>query len=443
MKLANKLTSLHTASLIAISAMLGLSMSFAHAVDTGLDPSYSGLSRPLGSIVHAIGKGTPEVDEEKKKDGEEEDDQSTFLYPALGVGVTYDDNIYREEDGGSSAMIYRLRPELAIQGGKETTRMVAGYMGNYAVYSGGPNDDEDGFGDHKLYAGISGYGSRTSYGLDFNYIRGHDSIAGNGIGDNLESYDTWDQYALLGNINFGKPGARINLRLDGALSTREQDELLSINYNTQAIGALLGVRVGGKTRAVLEGGLRHYDYTNSTQSGDTYYARVGVTWEATAKTRGIVTYGRQEFKSDNPGTPIESDEFGPAFGINTDSSSSSWKGDISWEIRARDTLRFFTSRGTRVSSGTGTNKLTTSYAADWKHDWSERIRSNLGVIGGVDDYNGTPRSDDLLSYYLDASYKFRRNLLLRGNYNYQKRESNVDGNNYDRNRYFIGLQWEL
>ncbi len=427
---------------ISFPLALGLLAPLAYAVETGLDPSYSGLSRPVGSQVHPIGRGTSSRDQEKKENGEE-DDRSTFLYPAVTIGVTYDDNIYREETDVSSATIYRLRPSLVIQGGRNTTRLLAGYKGNYAKYSGGPNDDRDDFADHNLFASITGYGSGSSYGLQADYMRGHDSLAGNGIGDNVDAYDTWDRYALLGYIDFGKRDARINLRLDGELSKKEQDELQSIDFNTQALGALLGVRVSAKTRAVLEGGIRRYDYTNSTQSGDRYYARIGATWEATAKTRGIVTYGREEFTADNPGTPIVSDEFGPAFGVSTDSSNSTWKADINWEIRRRDTLRAFASRGTRVSSGTGTNKLTTEYAIDWKHDWSERVRSNLGYIGGVDDYNGAPRSDDLLSYYLDVSYKFRRNLLLRGDYNFQNRDSNIAGNSYDRNRYNLFLEWEL
>jgi len=225
------------------------------------------------------------------------------------------------------------------------------------------------------------------------------------------------------------------------VSGKEQDNLSSIDFNSTALAADLGVKVGAKTRAVLVAGVRNYDYVNSTQSVNNVYGRVGVTWEATAKTKGSITYGREEFSADNPGTPITSPDFGPAFGTNQDRSNSTWMGLVHWQIRSRDQINLTTSRGTRVSNGTGSNKLATRYTGDWAHDWNDRVRSNLGILSGTDDFTGVDRSDDLTSFYLNASYKFQRNLLLRGDITYEDRGSTVVTNNYDRTRYSIFLNW--
>jgi hypothetical protein len=64
-------------------------------------------------------------------------------------------------------------------------------------------------------------------------------------------------------------------------------------------------------------------------------------------------------------------------------------------------------------------------------------------MDGDDDYKGTERSDDLVRYNLDLSYKFRRNMLLRGYYIFEDLDSNVELVSYDRNRFGLFFEWEL
>ena len=62
---------------------------------------------------------------------------------------------------------------------------------------------------------------------------------------------------------------------------------------------------------------------------------------------------------------------------------------------------------------------------------------------GTEDYKGIDRNDDLVSYHFDLSYKFRRNMLLRGNYIFEDLDSNVELVSYDRNRAGLFFEWEL
>jgi hypothetical protein len=63
-------------------------------------------------------------------------------------------------------------------------------------------------------------------------------------------------------------------------------------------------------------------------------------------------------------------------------------------------------------------------------------------MDGTDDYKGTDRFDDLLKYNFDLSYKFRRNMLLRGTYIFEDLDSNVELVSYDRNRFGMFFEWE-
>jgi len=417
-----------------------LPMMGANAVETALDPGYSGMGlSTYGPRVQAIGRGVSSRQDEDDKD---DDASGTFFYPAVGVGVSTDDNINRTPSNEQSATIYHLRPALGVQTGKNATRFNAGYIGNYAKYTGTKFDDLYSYDDHNLYADVSGYGKKSSYNVTADYKHGHDSLSGNSINDNLRRFDTWDRYSLLASTDLGARGARVNLRLDGLMQANRQDNLKSLDYDTGALGAMLKLRLGGKTYGVLEGGWRDWDYLNSNADADRYYARLGVSWEATAKTKGLLSYGTEEYNPDNPGEPIVSDEPGPTFGSNEKSKNSTWQGYIDWEVRLRDLIRFGTYKGSRNSNGTGSHRVSTRYTIGWTHDWSDRIRTNLGYMDGTDDYKGTDRFDDLLRYNFDLSYKFRRNMLLRGTYIFEDLDSNVEMVSYDRNRFGLFFDWE-
>lgn len=432
----NKNIYLRKASLSALLLTL-LPVMAADAVETALDPGYSGSGLSYGPRATAIGQGTS-----ARKD-EDDTGPGTIFYPAVGVGVSTDDNINRTPTNEQSATIYHLRPALAIQSGKKATRFNAGYIGNYANYTGTSNDDLYSYNDHNLYAGVSGYGKKSSYNVTADYLRGHDSLSGNSINDNLRRFDKWDRYSLLASTDLGARGARVNMRLDGLLENKRQDKLQSLDYDTAALGAMLKLRVGGKTYGVLEGGWRNWDYLNSNADADRYYGRVGVSWEATAKTKGLLSYGTEKYNPDNPGAPIISDKPGPTFGSNEKTKNSTWQGNIDWEIRLRDLIRFGTYKGSRNSSGTGSHRVSTRYTIGWTHNWSDRIRSNLGYMAGTDDYKGTDRNDDLTRYNLDLSYKFRRNMLLRGYYIFEENDSDVELVSYDRNRAGFFFEWEM
>jgi len=423
--------------------LLGLTLTVpSYAVETALDPGFSGEGITYGPKTVAIGRGTSTGGQDEETEGVFAG--NTFLYPTVGVGISTDDNINRTSIAQKqSTTIYHLRPALGIQNSINATRLVAGYDGDYAKYSGTLFDDLYNYDDHHLYAGMAGYGRRGGYNLTADYKRGHNSKSGNSISDPLRRFDQWDRYSLQGSAYLGAREARINLRLDGLLQAKRQDLLKSIDYDTVALGAMFKLRVGRRSYGVFEGGWRRWNFLNSNADADRYYARFGISWEATAKTKGILSYGTESYDPANPGVAITSGEAGPSFGSNEKTKNSTWQGSIDWEIRSRDLLRLGTYRGSRNSSGTGSHSISTRYTTGWTHDWSERIRSNLGYMAGTEDYKGTDRNDDLLSYNLDISYKFRRNILLRGYYIFEEIDSNVELRSYDRNRAGFFFEWEL
>lgn len=416
------LVALATSALAAV----GLSVEAAQGQETlGIDPSFSGSSRPYGLPSEATGKGL--------RAGE-----STFLYPAIGVSAAYDDNRYRSEDNPQSTNRYNLTPRLVLQGSQLANVWSLGYRGDYATYSKETEFDDD-YDDHNVFASIARDGSKARGMLYADWIQGHDERGE----DNFESYDTWDQNRVLGDITFGATDARFNLRIDGEYWTRRQDLNQSLDKDVGGVGAALLWRVSGKTQLVAETGLSSYDFKNSNADYDRTYLRGGVTWEATGKTTGIFTIGQDWTDPDSEGQPIVSTEPGPAFGTNEKSSSTSWKALIRWTPTTRDIVSLQSSSGARLSNGVGSARISTDYGIAWDHDWTSRIRSNVGYRFGTDDYKGTDREDDLQYADINLSYKVARSTLLRGSWAFEDRDSSVVGQDYDRNVYKLMLDYEF
>jgi hypothetical protein len=447
MKINSKYHHVQTAGYATLCAMLlGYASAEAAPFDTSnsLEPFYSGQSRPYGRPAAAIGEGYEDkADEEAVAAGAvtEEDETRFVLYPAIGAEVTWDDNFYAEPEDTNNATIFRIRPAIDIRAAHGITNMGAGYSGVYSTYDIEGGSDQDSTLDHNLFADFDRNGEKVQGGAGIRYRIGHNELGG--IEDNVDYFDEFEQADVNGWVNFGNPANRINLRLDARTGVRVQKDLSSIDVDGTSFGAMLKARLSEKTHGVLETGIRRFDYQNSNQSADTVYGRLGLTWQASAKTTGFISVGQEKYKPDNPGEEIESDEFGPAFGVIEESTNSNWRGSVSWEATMNDSLNLSSTKGTRISSGTGSHKVSTRNIAAWTHIWSDRIRSNVGYAGGEDEFKGTTRVDDLTEYQVNLSYNFKRNILLAGGWYYVDRESTVDGNNYDKNRISLNLNWEL
>jgi uncharacterized protein (PEP-CTERM system associated) len=136
-------------------------------------------------------------------------------------------------------------------------------------------------------------------------------------------------------------------------------------------------------------------------------------------------------------------EPGPAFGVIEESTNSNWRGSVSWEATLRDSVRVSSTRGTRISSGTGSHKVATRSTIAWTHLWTDRMRSNLGFATGEDVFKGTDRVDELAQTSLSLDYNLRRNMLLNLGWYYLDRESTEELFTYDKNRVNLKFTWEL
>lgn len=384
----------------------------------GLDPAYSGSD--YGTTL-------------SPKEFDLGQDEGISLYPSLGIGATYDDNIYRAEVDPHASMRYNLLPNIEARYEKGANSIRGGYKGNYGWYTDSPYNEDDDYKDHNVYIGAFHDGRRTSFNVYADYMKGHTPRGA----DNFDQPDKWDQQSVLGWVDFGATDSRLRLRLTGVGKNREYERDKAQDLTNKGLGAVLGLRVGSKTRLVLDGGWMDFNYQNSNRDAQRDYLRGGISWEATKKTLGIITIGKERYRPDNEGQPVESDKPGTSQGVVQSNDTTSWKAEIHWAATRRDNFIVESSRNTVESFGIGSNRVAQRTWLNWGHSWSEKLNSALGYSFGNDEYIGDPRKDDVMLANLSLTYRFRPRHLFRGGWIYEQRDSNIPLESYDRNRYTL------
>jgi polysaccharide biosynthesis protein VpsM len=352
------------------------------------------------------------------------------LYPALGLNLRHDDNIFLSDANKKSSFISVLTPIVRYEMRSRNATYDLIYKGDYANYWDSSADNYD---DHQAIAranwAISG---RANARLSAEYFRSHDP---RGSTDRTTSNepDVFDAKSLSGLFGYGTPGARGRIEVEGGvLEKRYKNNRAATIFADRDVAygaATFYWRVMPKTSLLFQVRDTELDYKVDTTALDSSELRflVGATWEATAKTTGTFRIGqvRKDFDSST----------------RQDFTGIGWEGTVSWSPLTYSTITFSTAREPTESSGTGDFILAQIYYLTWSHAWTERIISAVSAGYRTDDFRGAAatRSDDTSTAGLRLTYRMRRWLSLSGEYTYTDRQSNAPLVDYSRNVFMLSL----
>ena len=165
---------------------------------------------------------------------------------------------------------------------------------------------------------------------------------------------------------------------------------------------------------------------------------LGVTWDATAKTTGSVKVGREKKSYDKS--------------FYKDKSMNMWEAAVAWAPRTYSTFDFKLRRGFdegdnyyEYDSGEhiSSSIKTTAYHAGWKHQWMDRLSSNLTFSHTDRKYQNTDRDDKIKQYGLGVTYEMRRWLDVGLGYTHRDNDSNLASRDYKRNIYALTFNASL
>jgi hypothetical protein len=359
-------------------------------------------------------------------------DTPLFFTPYIGAAGGHDSNLFYSDINKKGSNMYIVSAGLGIdarssnavfqadadvQDGRYTSSIQDSYLDSHARAQVDFAIDRRNF----LRAGIQ-------------YFRGHDPRGSTDrpAGEHPDKYREGNPYFTYA---FGAPGAQGRLEVYYSdmfkryLNNREVTQFS--DRDQHEYGAAFYVRMMPRTYGLVEAREDTIRYTtpDSPFSADETRLYLGVSWEATAATTGTIKFGRlrRDFLDSNV----------------QDFTGNSWEGLVTWAPRTYSKFDFYTARQTNESTGLGDFIVTSIGGVIWSHDWTSRIRSSVEGRYQRDAYQGFDRTDKTWLAGLKAGYKFRRWLTLGAEYDYWKRDSNLDVFDYTRNLFLVTVTASL
>lgn len=330
------------------------------------------------------------------------------IVPTIGLSLGYDDNITRASFNEISSWFYMISP--AIRAELPSDRSVLGVTlgADFVRYQDSPIDDRDFWYLRGEWAwDIS---PRQNLNLFAQYAEGADQRGeGRRQGDAglIElAPDEWQRTDFGGMWDYGAVGARGRLTLRGGVSeleyTNNRDDFLG---GTQDLdrdwwygGGTFYWRVAPKTSLLADYQYTDMNYQEETQSDSEMHTwMLGLTWDATARTSGRISYGDQKRSFDDP--------------TAVDYSGPVWLASVSWRPRTYSLFTLTGSRSTQEPNGQGDYVLRQDITLSWAHDWATRFGTHVDIGYGEDEYRPDGRQDEI--WYWGAGLRYTYNPHLR------------------------------
>lgn len=353
------------------------------------------------------------------------------VIPGIQFAQGYDDNLHLTPNRRDTSAFTSVSPRLHAEMKSGANRYDATLRVDHRSYWGSPNDN------YTNYSAVGNadliFDGRTGLKLTGEFRHASDPI---GYTDRpiTKTPDQYNNYGVAGVFRYGAQGAQGRIEIDGGAFARRytnhHETTDASNRNTWRAGGTFYWRVMPRTEVLVQARHTRYNYTDDSDPGPTqssgenrYY--VGVKWEATAATTGILKLGYLTKNFDS--STIK------------DYSTFSWEGGIRWSPRTYSIFDLTTAKFTQEATGVGSAIVTSRYGLVWNHAWNSRVRTQALANYQKDDFldASPPRLDKTYNLGGRINYDFRRWLILGAEYLYTDRNSSLGVYDYKRNLFQI------
>lgn len=345
-----------------------------------------------------------------------------FVYPFLGAGVGYNDNLTGVSDDRISSAFLVVSPRVRadVKTGGNTYALT--YNGNYGHYLSSSAND---FNEHEVIATSSNrFTARADLEAAAFYLVKQDP---GGSVDRLFTGrpDRWRAAGAIATGGYGAPSAQGRLELDlGVTDKRYQNNreiTEAFDVATWNVGARFFYRIAPKTRLLAEVRHTEYDYRLSSSPLDSSEERylLGAAWDLTAATSGTVKLGyiTKRFKQE---------------GLD-DYAGATAEAALRWLPRTYSRVDVFAQYAPSDSTGTGIFTVDKSVGAKWEHQWrSYFITRALGSYV-KSDFEGVSRTDHISRVSIGAFFDIRSWLRLGAELSHENRNSTDGTFDFSRN----------
>lgn len=364
---------------------------------------------------------------------------SFVIHPSLEIEERFDDNIYATESNTEEDFITVIKPVIDISSKwskHEVNLILEGEFGFYL-----DNEDEN-YEDYKAEFNTRFDILRDTYiKSTFLYARRHEERGFPESASNaVEPIEYGDFLASLGFVHSpGKFSFEINtdfrnLDFDDGMSAIPSVIDQDIRDRNEYGGYVnFGYEFIPNYKAFVEigGSIREYDQAaSSVKDSEGYYILGGTEINISGKAKGRVYAGYMS-------RDYDSSTYENIDGIKAG-------GELLWNITQLTSLIAEASRSIEETFLTTYSGYTLTEAdLTLEHELKRNILLAASVGWDNYDYKGTPtpeRNDDLIYAGVEAKYLINRNFSAGVGYEYENRNSNIVGDDYDKNVFLISAK---
>lgn len=397
----------------------------------------------LATPAHAQTTGQDvEVDIPEAIDDADIDGLNAGLFELkLDAHAEYSDNFYYEPSNERTVTGAVISPTFNYIRNGRNVHFGANGGATGGVYSFG---NEDNFVDYRLGARSTwSLAQEQRFALNANFRHEHDPFGQDrteGTSRADRELDEWDEASV--GAHYSKiqaAGAGFLFGLGGRFVSRDyttnRTNTRFLDYSRAAGDLSIGWRFSPKTAMHLEytrvrSEIEEIAPGQPDRSGDADVLLLGVSWLASAKTRGVIKVGSGRRSPDDP---------------NLDSFRSGyWSAGVSWNPVSRTTVTLNTVRSYIESYRLSASFVdATGSSLSWRQNWNSRMSTRLAVSYRTLDFIGTPDDDEYLRTAGRLSYLIGSGSTVYLGATHNNRESTRRGLEFDRTRAVLGLETVL
>lgn len=360
-------------------------------------------------------------------------DSGIAIVPIIKTGYKYDNNIFSQTNETTGSGIFTLAPAVKF--------LLDDGINNYQLDVGIESGTFLDSSDDNYVTGNLGFtshlepSSRSRFDVTLEAKKEVDPRGTGlteGLGDSIAEPLLYnDQLAKL-TYEYGSLASSGRIAVMGRFYNKNYTNFTDItqfrSFNQSTVGSTFFYTTNASTDAFFElkAGPIKYDVSGPiSRDSDMFTALVGITWEVTALTSGSFKIGQEQKK------------FSDA--RREDFKGVSWQGNLDWKPLTYTTLTLETSRAAKDPDVQGDYISESIYAANWSHEWNEKITTALNYSYIREEYTGFERLDKSNNLYADVNYKFKRWVDVALFIEYTDQNSTRDNIVYDKS--VVGLDF--
>lgn len=364
-------------------------------------------------------------------------DNGISIKPLLNITSKYDDNIYHQPSNleGDSVLVVSPSVDLLFNDDLNQFKLDMGFVsGTYLKNS------DDNYLDHSLNF-LAHFSPSSWHRFDIlasanNLTEPRGTGVTEGISRIFSELLVYKNNVIGGIYEFGALSSKSRIAFEIEATTKKYDNFKDVtkfkNNRSAKLGTSLFYKMDSSTDlfvVVSRDDIKydHIEENSSSRDSTDDKALLGVQWEMTSMTTGVIKIGYQN----------------KVFGdfVRQSFSGKSWEAKVQWQPLTYTNILFETSRSAKDPNSQGDYVNKSVYGLTWNHSWNEKLRSNLGASFSKDVYKGVYREDGIIMGSVSFSYLIQRWLEAEIFIEIKNNDSTTEEMSFDKN--LIGINFNI